>query len=497
MPARETAWRRPRWLPKPHVVVMSVLFLGALFIGYALLPGERDRIAMLERDGQKRLALQALEKRYRAGDRTQTTLYQLQELYEQKGDLERAGAMLEQLAEARPRDAQVQRRLAAFYKATQQEERYLAALTAQVNLRYSDQACRELIGIHRLSGRHDAEQGAISLCRQKGYRRPEDLIRLATLQIASDDRQRASSLLRSIDDLRRLRTDRDKLRLFSLLLELDQPREAHRRAVRWLRGARDEGLALQLIEELVDDKRHDLAMQLARDVSNQGDAIALSVAELMLDRSQTVAARTYLRGWVEKADFAVGDTVSRFISASLDAEDVENAYLGASKYGLERLSQSDLVVLAEALAAGGHTTEFKTVRELVMPETVQGNPLLAAAMQFSQGSPDATRRLLAAVQVDDLDEWRLSLWTRLMEETGRSQLAAQTLRDLGAQAAPAPIVRGTLAAKRIMRPLAKAKRLRARAQQAQQQPAIVPPKAGSAQPKAAFDTQSVFGAPKN
>jgi len=34
---------------EPHMLLMSVLFGGALAIGYALMPGDNERIAMLER----------------------------------------------------------------------------------------------------------------------------------------------------------------------------------------------------------------------------------------------------------------------------------------------------------------------------------------------------------------------------------------------------------------------------------------------------------------
>jgi len=448
---------------KPHTLVMSVLLIAGLVVGYLLLPGESERIAMLERDGQQTLALKSLERRFDAGDRSQRTLFQLQEIYEQHGDLAKAKQTLEMLAEQRPRDAQVQRRLAAFYKATQDEAAYMATLRQQVALRYSDGACRELIGIHRLNGNGAEEQAAIVACRQKGYRRTEDLVRLAHFHAAGGENQQAVQLLRSIDDLRRLRSEKDKIKLISLLLELDQGREANRRAVRWLRGAKDEALALVIIEMLVDDKRIELAMELARDVSVPGDAVSLAVAELMLERGQTVAARSYLRGWIEKAVFASDDMIGRFIVAAIDANDPENALAGARKFGLENLGQQDLAPLAEALAASGRNTEFKALKELITPETVERNPLLGAALQMSQGAPEATRQLLAAVQVEELDEWRLALWARLMEQTGRQGAASQALRGLGVDAPIALPNTRSAAPKKVVRVLRKSNRLRARA----------------------------------
>jgi hypothetical protein len=475
---------------------MALLFLGALVAGYLMLPGERERIAMLERDGKTRLALQALERRFNAGDRSQHTLYQMQELYELFGEVDKARGTLEMLAQLRPRDAQVQRRLASLYKQTQNSAAYVKALRSQIGLKYSEPACRELIGLLRLAGDHSGEQAAIQQCRQRGYRRAEDLVRLASLVAAEGDQAQSSALLRSVDDLRRLKGERDKITLFSTLLELDQPREAQRRAVRWLRGTRDEPLGIKLIEILVDQKRHDMALELARDVSAPGDSISLAVAELMLDRGQTLAAKSYLRGWIEKASFSSAEMAGRFVTAAIDAEDFDNAVAGARKFGLDRLAQSDLVSLCEALAVAGKTREFDEVRAVIAPDVIVANPLLAAAVQMRQGARETGRKLLSEVQLDRLDEWRLVLWTRLMEQTGSAAAASAALRQHGVATEPPrpPQTRAQSAAStsKLIRRIKKTKSLRIRPQPGAAASSAVQPAATPAQPPAAVDPQAIF-----
>lgn len=427
---------RLRRAPKPHLIVMALLFAGSLVAGYLMLPGDSERIAMLESDGKSRQALHALERRFKAGDRSQHTLFELQLLYELYGDLDNARKTLEMLAASRPRDVQVQRRLATFYKQTQNEAAYVKALRSQIELRYSEPACRELIGILRYAGDFAGEQTAIQQCRQAGYRRAEDLIRLAELVAVDGDLPQASLLLRSVDDLRRLKTEHDRIKLFGILLELDQPREAHRRAVRWLRGSRDEALALSLLEMLSDENRQDMALELARDVSMPGDSISLAVGELMLERGQIQAAKSYLRGWLEQAQFSSTEMASRFVTAALDAEDPDTALAGVRKLGITRVPQADLMALAEALVVMDRPKELEEVNAALDPEAVQGNPLLGAAMQLSKGSSEASKQLLAKVEVDQLDEWRLTLWTRLMEQTGNTSQAAATLQQLGVETEP-------------------------------------------------------------
>jgi hypothetical protein len=425
-------------LPRPQMVAMIVLFIGALAAGWLMLPGDAERIAMLERDGKDREAMALLEQRYASGDRRQRILFELNHFYEQFGDLAKARQMLELLGSARPNDASIQRQLAYFYKQTQDEGAYVKALARQIDLKYSEQACRELVGMLRLDGRYGDEQAMLVKCRQKGYRRTEDIVRLAQLLATDGDVVQASQLLRSVDDLKRLKTDRERLQLFSILLEAEQPRDALRRAVRWVKAGKEDTLPLTIIEMLVRSERHDLAVELARDISVPGDSVSLAVAEIMLDKSQTDAAQTYLRGWVEKARLTDTNIATRCIDAALDAEAPMMAYRVARKFGFQRLAESQLVALGEALAAISAKSEVEDIRTAISPEALASSPLLGAAVQLDQGSPAATTDLLTKVEPDSLEDWRLALWARLMTATGQSATADATLQRLGVRDAKTP-----------------------------------------------------------
>ena len=178
--AAEAAVAAPRAL-RAHAVVMAALFVGALVAGYMLLPGINERIAALEQDGQNREALALLEQRFNRGDRSQRTLYQLQRLYEHFGDLAKARQKLEMIAELRPKDPAVLGQLVRFYRQTQNEEGYRTALARQVATRATEPACKDLIGYYRGTGDFASEQSAIEFCRQRNYRRTDDLVRLAYL----------------------------------------------------------------------------------------------------------------------------------------------------------------------------------------------------------------------------------------------------------------------------------------------------------------------------
>ena len=77
--------------------------------------------------------------------------------------------------------------------------------------------------------------------------------------------------------------------------------------------------------------------------------------------------------------------------------------------------------------------------------------MLAAAIEVERGAPEPARQLLSQVQVDGLDEWRLALWARLMETTGRRATASQALRDLGVEPQPVAVPPTAVPSPRIMR----------------------------------------------
>lgn len=470
----------------PHRLLMSALFIGALGLGALLLPGDAERIAMLERDGLEREAMQLLEQRFAAGDRRQRTLFQLTRFYDRLGDVPKARQMREILAEQRPRDIAVQSDLAQFYKQVEDIPAYSATLVRLLDLKYSEAACRDLVGIYRLNGAFAEEQAALEKCRQKGYRRPEDMVRLAQLVATDGDAAQASLLLRGVDDLKRLKSVRERLQLFAVMLDADQPREALRRGVRWAKGSRDDVFALTLIEMLLRAGKPDVAIELAREVSVQGDRISLAVAEIMLDKDQPLAAQAYLRGWLEKARIADIGVAVRFVEAGLASDDPETAFKGARRYGLDKLPEANLVALAEALAAVGRRTELEEVAPLISADAISRSTVLTAAGAVASGTP---RRPVvgqaaqpAPAAGDPLASWRRALWTRLAAENAKGAGDAQGKR---AERANATVDK----AKKVLREHRKAKRLRLRfkqkaspaGQQKQQPSPIQPPQPGQGQ----------------
>jgi len=407
------------WLAgRAHVLVMAVLFIGGLTAGYFMLPGISEKVAALEKDGQFRLALRTLEQQYDQGDRRQRTLFQMHRLYEQFGDIAGARRVLEQLVEQRPRDINLNRQLAALYRQAQDEPAYIGAIKAGLKLRYQEASCRELIGIFRLQGNAVQEEQQIKECRDLGYDRTEDLLRLGLITAAEGKLVEAASVLRTLDDKRRLEQPRDQLTLFSVLLENSEARDAYRRGLRWFRSGGDENLALSMIDQLADDDRYDLAVEFAKSTGTPGDGITLSIPELMLDRGQIPGAKALLALWLERAKLDQSALAGRFVEAALMAQDYELAFTGAQRFGLQRMAQSDLVSLAEALGAAGRQADFHAVRGYLGDVTVTANPLLDAAIELLAGNRERAAELVQKVDATDLDEWRAMLLSQISARLG-------------------------------------------------------------------------------
>lgn len=448
-----------------HHIVMGAMFAGAVGLGVLLLPGDAERVAMLERDGLEREALQILEERFAAGDRRQHTLYQLGRSYEQTGNIPKARQMLELLAEQRPRDLATQTRLSNFLKQIGDQPAYLAQLNRQIDVKYAEAACKELVGVLRLAGDYAEEQAALQKCRQKGYRRPEDMVRLAGLLAADGDVAQAAVLLRGVDDLKRLKSERERVQLFAMLVDSDQPREALRRGIKWAKGGRDENLALTLIEMLLRAKNPDTAIEFAREVGVPGDRVSLSVAEIMIDKADTASARAHLASWLDRARAADSTLGARFVDACLAADDPATAYRGAKRLGWAKLPQAQLVGIAEGLAADGRRAELDDIRTVLTAESIARSPVLSVALRGSE-PPEApavqpaaaapTATAVAAVPgVEGLHVWRTGLWLRLLADNGNPSPEA-ALRRMGVEKPGSTEAR----AERVIRQHKKAKRLR-------------------------------------
>lgn len=262
----------PSPLIRSYHVLMAMVFAVALGAGWMMLPGDNELIAMLERDGHARAALGILEQGYANGDRRYRTLHQMLALYEEQGDTRKARTILEEMVNARPYDPALRERLVNFYQAVGDQRARVVALKAQIETRYKEAACRQYVALLRLKGDSAEEIAGLQFCRQRGYRRSDDLARLAELLAASGDSVQASTILRAIDDVKRLTSSDDRFLFMDLLLQQGQPNEAVRRSVRWIKATKDQRLAVAVVDILARSNYPDSALDVAKSAGEQAIA---------------------------------------------------------------------------------------------------------------------------------------------------------------------------------------------------------------------------------
>ena len=417
---------------RPDRWIMATVFLCSIFAGWAMLPGDNERVAMLERDGHSREALDILEHQVTGGDKRYRTLHQILALYENEGNVGKARSVLEAMTADHPRDVTVKRRLTQFYRSNHLQAEYIATLQDMIEIRYSEATCRELIAVLRFAGNAGVEQAALQRCRQKGYRRADDLSRLAELVAADGDNAQATGILKSIDDLRRLKTVRERFQLLSLLAEQDQPNEAERRALRWIRSTHDDATAVSLIDHLARGKHPDSAYEVAKDAGIPGDGISLTVAERLIEKSQGGAALLYLRGWLDRATAADAETAIRFVDSALAVGDPRLAIQGARRFGYVLLPKHSLSKLAGALEQMDARLEAAEVRTAlsgggpVAPEAgakdaakLDTSPDTDSALDAGDAGASAGERVRSVLLVDPLDAWKRSLFTNMSTDAKR------------------------------------------------------------------------------
>lgn len=415
----------PPRLMKPHHILLFAVFAVALWAAYTMLPDDNEIIAMLESDGHSIDAIAILEENYRQGDRRYRMLGQLLALYEAEGATSKARTILEEMVRQRPADAGLRERASRFYRDVGDTGSRIAALKAQIDVRYKESACREYASLIRLQGDAKAEIGALQMCRQKGYRRPDDLARLGVLLAATGETAPAVALLRAIDDVRRLKAPEDRELLASLLLQQQQPNEAERRAIRWIKPGNNDALALMLIDTIASAHFPDSALAVAKAVGTPGDSISLTVAERLVERSQLQAARLYLKGWLESGQLDRADTVERFVAAAIEAEDPDTAYLAAKRFGLGDVPAATAVKLATALASKGSTREADEVRGARAGDFAQSGPALEPQPQETAGPgdvadpPGPSGRRASSDKADPLASWRRTLSMRMTDDAQR------------------------------------------------------------------------------
>lgn len=245
-----------------RVVLVALVALLVGGAGLLLVPADREQFSMLIKDHDLANALVVAQRRYAAGDHDEETLLAIYELNSEIGDVRAATAALEEYAAQHTDDPEALLELADHYRTIQEPDRRVAILEDVAALDLASPAVGTLLGLYRMRGEYAKERKLLERRAAGGAAGPAELARLGILLAQQGDLARARDTLRALDEKHQLAFRRERLLLFSLLLDLGEYRDAFVRGILWSLEWRNPSLTEELSNEMAAAGRPDLARML-------------------------------------------------------------------------------------------------------------------------------------------------------------------------------------------------------------------------------------------
>jgi tetratricopeptide (TPR) repeat protein len=345
----------------PYRTLLIAFALAASAAAVLTLPGEREKIALHERDGKISDALGHVSGRLSAGKHDAHLLDAAVRLHLRLGDLDAAVAAAELHAAAFPDNLAAQIRLLDLLRDRGQHERYLALAKRVYDRWQAPQILRDLLDLYRLRQHLDAEVRLLELATGIGQAMAADIERLGMIKAAQGDYAAALQLLNDADGTRDGIDRSARFTLLHLLLEQDRPDEATRRAMKWLATNPDDAAAAQFCADLALSGHVARAVTITRQINRPESEIYVACVERVSRRGEAGIAADLLLAWVAENRSASAQTVDRFVRVALTVgrPDLALAFQsGAKSYAL-----SPAICPQKAFAGGGPSDERPRLTE--------------------------------------------------------------------------------------------------------------------------------------
>ncbi|EEA96087.1 M48 family metallopeptidase [Pseudovibrio sp. JE062] len=171
---------------------LYLLFLG---VGYALVPGQTEKVAVQIKE---RKYFEAREDLLRTFDRTNSSpeeLLQLAEIAEQLGFVEEMHQMHEAYVQQSPDDLWVLRKIELYHRLSGDFRGYVESLKAIARLSTEPEDRDKLLSTLRFEGLYEEELAELSQFEAKGLLKPEQLGRLGMLHFQAERMEEAARAL--------------------------------------------------------------------------------------------------------------------------------------------------------------------------------------------------------------------------------------------------------------------------------------------------------------
>lgn len=402
-------------LKRPLSLLIAFAAAVGLSAAVILLPGDLERIAMLERDGETEAAAALANRLYEAGDRRSPLLARVFELNHAIGKPRRADEALRLYLAGTPNHRRTLVKAVEFFELEQDLAGTFTVLANLVRVAPASATVDKLARLYRLHGHFEDEERL--LLAHRPLLGAELTARLGALLAQSGRKTEALRVLRAADDAFPEDHELFATLLFDLLIRERAVDEAARRAVRWLtrdpNGQRRVPMVVALVEAGAGAAARTVALAPAGAEPEEAEAPLAAVIWTLARRGHAEAAgalvehlpdcrssrraREAAAGYVDFAR-AMGALTSLLTR-------IDRLVGGGEEVGRRRgLCLAGILLDRSGLAA------LAPLRRRLTPDVLAADAMFAAELAMAERQPLAARTHLTAADLPERDEQRAKEW---------------------------------------------------------------------------------------
>lgn len=400
-----------------HRFIVLVVISGAA-LALVMAPRRNEWFAIMRDEHRQADIIAQLEPRLAAGGVEAGLLATLARSHAELGHHQRAAELLERYLVLRPQDGEAHAELADLYRADGLHERRVVLLQRSLSLRRDMTRALELAGLYRDGGRFAEELVLLAEYEDRLSLAGGQLLRLAELRNASDDRQGAlRTLLRpevTTAPAPAMQPPAERLYLAELLVAADRYAEAVAWGKRWIVQWDEPWLATKMLQRIVHQLPPADAAELAEAIARQHPAVRFYLAGELAAAGEAPVARQLLAGWSRANPDPPATEVAAFVAACVSHNAPELTFAALAAAVVRHAPDRVIARYVDAVAAAFGPGALAPIWSSLPSGVIAANPLLAARLAWSDEDRALTRRLLFAIDPANLAGADRGMWLQLL-----------------------------------------------------------------------------------
>jgi tetratricopeptide (TPR) repeat protein len=348
---------------------------------------------MYWRDKEFKKAFDIFSEAYAAGARSPTVIMPLARLFLQKGEVDRAIRLIEELSARRLHDAELLRMLGAYYQSAQRFADYTRTLEKLRLTAPRESDLRALGDIYNFQARYMEQMAVLQELIDRGWGNVADVATMAHFHAANGDVKRALHVFDSLQLQTKVILDTQAMRLLlSLLLDAGKHAEALSLSRQWSKASESASELWEIADLFIHKGHPEAALALfATSVHGKPEKLMSRIryGALLVSLERHQDAYELLA-----ADIATAapwpEAIDVYATAALGLGKVDEV-LSLLKHTEEDVREEVLLAAIEAAYYAGLFQGAKELRDLMEPESLSARPVLMGQLALAIGEEDAAR----------------------------------------------------------------------------------------------------------